>query len=46
MKVVVGRSSAPCGNMVGTYCRQSRGVETGEETAEDRKTTDLPAVRE
>ena len=32
--------------MVGTYCRQSRGGETGEETVEDRKTTDLPAVKE
>ena len=29
----------------GTYGRQSRGDETGEEMAEDRKTTDLPAVR-
>ena len=38
----------PCGNMGGgTYRRQSRGGgETGEETVEDRKTTDLPAVRE
>ena len=36
----------PCGNMVGTNRRQSRGDETGEETVEDRKTTDLPAVRE
>ena len=32
----------------GTYLRQSRGEggEAGEETVEDRKTTDLPAVRE
>ena len=30
----------------GTYFRQSRGSEAGEETVEDRKTTDLPAVRE
>ena len=26
--------------------RESRGGEAGEETVEDRKTTDLPAVRE
>ena len=32
--------------MVGTNCRQSRGGETGEEMVEDRKTTDLPAVRD
>ena len=36
--------------MVGAYLRQSRGVggggETREEAVEDRKTTDLPAVRE
>ncbi len=32
--------------MVGTNCRHSRGDETGEETVEDRKTTDLPVVRE
>ena len=29
-----------------TYLRQSRGGETGEEAVQDRKTTDLPAVRE
>ena len=34
------------GNMVGTYRRQSSRSKTGEETVEDRKTTDLPAVRE
>ena len=34
--------------MVGTYRKQSRGGggDTGEETVEDRKTTDLPAMRE
>ena len=33
--------------MVGTYLRQSRGAgEAREETVEDRKTIDLPAVRE
>ena len=32
--------------MVGTNRRESRGGETGEETVENRKTTDLPAVRE
>ena len=32
--------------MVGTNRRQSRGGETGKETVEDRKTTDLLAVRE
>ena len=39
---------APYGNMGGTDSRQSREVrdETEEETVEDRKTTDLPAVRE
>ena len=31
---------------MGAYCRQSREDETGEETVEDRKTTDLPVVRE
>ena len=30
----------------GTYHRESRGRKTGEEMVEDRKTTDLPAVRE
>ena len=30
--------------MVGTYCRKSRGGETGEEMVEDRKTTNRPAV--
>ena len=32
--------------MVGTNHRHSRGGETGEETVEDRKTTNQPAVRE
>ena len=43
---VVGRPLAPCGQMVGQYRRQSRGSESREETVEDRKTTDLPVVRE
>ena len=32
--------------MLGTNHRHSGGDETGEEMVEDRKTTDLPVVRE
>ena len=46
MDGVAGGSLASCGNMGGTYRRQSRGSETGKETVEDRKTTDLPVMRE